>query len=299
MKLLMRDYFELCKPKVVLLMLITSVVGMCLAPSTSIPFIPLIFGNLGIALVASSAAALNHVADQHIDKLMKRTEHRPVAQGRITPKKSILFASILCLVGMLILFFLINPLTAILTFFSLVGYAGCYTLYLKHATPQNIVIGGIAGAVPPLLGWTAVTNSLSPEALLLVLIIYVWTPPHFWALAIYRLEDYAKANIPMLPHTHGVDYTKLNIVLYTILLACASSLPFIIHMSGMIYFIGVTWANIVFIYHAVRLYFSTDREQAIRTFRYSIHYLGIVFLLLLIDHYTYNTLKSGILPFSS
>jgi protoheme IX farnesyltransferase len=266
-------------------MIITSMVGMCLAPAASFPIEPFIFGNIGIALVASAAAALNHVADQHVDKLMKRTEHRPIARGRISTRKSIYFSSILALIGMLILFFKINPLTALLTFFSLVGYAGCYTLYLKHATPQNIVIGGIAGAIPPLLGWTAVTNTISPESLLLVLIIYLWTPPHFWALAIYRLEDYAKANIPMLPHTHGVAYTKLNIMLYTILLACASSLPFIIHMSGWVYFIGVTSINIIFIYHALRLYFTEEGAQAIRTFWYSIYYLTILFLLLLIDHY--------------
>jgi protoheme IX farnesyltransferase len=242
-------------------------------------------GNIGIAFIASAAAALNHVADQHIDKLMKRTQHRPVAQGRITVKKSICFASVLAIFGMLILVIFINPLTAALTFFSLIGYAGCYTLYLKHATPQNIVIGGLAGAIPPLLGWTAVTNAVSAEGLLLVLIIYVWTPPHFWALAIHRLEDYAKANVPMLPYTHGVAYTKLNILLYTILLACVSFLPFIIYMSGMIYFIGVSIANSFFIYYAWQLYRNEDSRYAMPTFRYSIYYLGIVFLLLLIDHY--------------
>lgn len=285
MKSLIHDYVELCKPRVVMLMIVTSIVGMCLAPAPSFPIMPLILGNLGIALVASAAAALNHIADQHIDKLMKRTQHRPIVQGRITVKKSLYFAAVLAVIGMLILFIFINSLTAILTFFSLIGYAGFYTLYLKHATPQNIVIGGIAGAIPPLLGWTAVTNTISPEGLLLVLIIYVWTPPHFWALAIYRLEDYAKANIPMLPHTHGVAYTKLNILLYTILLACVSSLPFIIYMSGMIYFIGVTCANMVFIYYVLQLYCRDDSAYALRTFYYSIHYLGIVFLLLLIDHY--------------
>lgn len=285
MKSLIYDYVELCKPRVVVLMIVTSIVGMCLAPADSFPFIPLLLGNLGIALVASAAATLNHVADQHIDKLMKRTEHRPVAQGRITVKKSIYFASALAISGMLILFIFINSLTAMLTFFSLIGYAGCYTLYLKHATPQNIVIGGIAGAIPPLLGWTAVTNTISPEGLLLVLIIYVWTPPHFWALAIARFEDYGKAKIPMLPNTHGIAYTKLNILLYTILLACVSSLPFVTYMSGLLYFVGVSCANIIFIYYAVRLYFSNSSALAMRTFYYSIHYLGIIFLLLLVDHY--------------
>lgn len=280
-----RNYFELCKPRVVLLMILTSIVGMCLAPSTSVPVIPLIFGNLGIALMAGAAAAFNHVADQHIDKLMGRTKNRPIVRGKISTRKSLLFATLMGILGFLVLFTLINTLTAVLTFLSLVGYAACYTLYLKHATPQNIVIGGIAGAVPPLLGWTAVTGSISPAALVLVLIIFIWTPPHFWALAIYRLEDYAKANVPMLPHTHGVAYTKLNIVLYTILLICASSLPFFIDMSGLIYFVGITLANLVFLIYAVRLYYSNDREIAIRTFKYSIYYLGILFLLLLIDHY--------------
>jgi protoheme IX farnesyltransferase len=280
-----RDYIELCKPRVVMLMILTSIVGMFLAPSTSIPLIPLLFGNLGIALVAGAAAAMNHIADQHIDKLMGRTQNRPVAKGRISTQQSILFASILCIVGMIILFVLVNALTAILTFLSLIGYAVCYTLYLKHATPQNIVIGGIAGAVPPLLGWTAVTGSINADALLLVLIIYIWTPPHFWALAIYRFEDYAKANVPMLPNTHGIQYTKLNIVLYTILLVCATTLPYVVGMSGKIYFIGVTLANLIFIFYVTRLYVSENRKYAIATFKYSIYYLGILFLLLLIDHF--------------
>ncbi|EKD72601.1 MAG: protoheme IX farnesyltransferase [uncultured bacterium] len=281
----MHDYLELCKPKVVILMILTSVVGMCLAPATSIPLLPLIFGNVGIALVAGAAAALNHVADQHIDKLMRRTQHRPIVQGKISTAKSILFAGILCVIGIVILLIFTNTLTAILTFLSLIGYAICYTLYLKHATPQNIVIGGIAGAVPPLLGWTAVTGSVSPQALLLVLIIYIWTPPHFWALAIHRFDDYAKANVPMLPNTHSIQFTKLNIVLYTILLILATSLPYIIGMSGLIYFIGVSLANIVFLLRALRLFWSDDKQQAMNTFKYSIYYLGILFLLLLIDHY--------------
>lgn len=284
MSTMIRDYLQLCKPRVVMLMILTSIVGMFLAAGKSLPLIPLIFGNLGIALVASSAAALNHVADQHIDKVMGRTQNRPIVRGKISPKQSLWFAGILALIGMLILFYLINPLTAILTFLSLMGYAVGYTLYLKHATPQNIVIGGISGAIPPLLGWTSVTGAISAEALLLVMIVYIWTPPHFWALAIYRLEDYAKANVPMLPHTHGVRYTKLNILLYTILLICTSTLPYLIHMSGVIYLIGVTFANLLFLYHVLLLYFYDDRQQAIRTFRYSIYYLGILFLFLLIDH---------------
>jgi heme o synthase len=196
-----------------------------------------------------------------------------------------MFATVLCVSGMTMLFFLINTLTAVLTFLSLIGYAVFYTLYLKHATPQNIVIGGIAGAAPPLLGWTAVTGYVCPQALLLVLIIYVWTPPHFWALAIYRLEDYAKANIPMLPHTHSVAFTKLNILLYTILLICVSILPYVINMSGLFYFIGALIINAGFLFHAVRLYVSDNKQYAIGTFWYSIYYLGILFVLLLVDHY--------------
>ena len=281
----LNDYFELCKPRVVMLMILTSVVGICLAPSVAFPMMPLILGNLGIALVAGGAATLNHVADQHIDKLMCRTQRRPIVQGKITTKNSIIFAGILCAIGMLILFCFVNTLTAILTFISLIGYAVCYTLYLKHATPQNIVIGGIAGAMPPLLGWTAVTGSVSPQALLLVLIVYIWTPPHFWALAIHRFDDYAKANIPMLPNTHGIAFTKLSILLYTILLICATTLPYVIGMSGMIYLLGASLANLIFLGYALRLYFNGDKKIAINTFWYSIYYLGILFLLLLIDHY--------------
>lgn len=281
----LRDYIELCKPRVVLLMILTSMVGMCLAPSASFPFGAMFIGNMGIALVAAAAAALNHIADQHIDKLMRRTQNRPIVKGKISTKNSFFFASVLCFVGMAMLLIYINVLTAVLTFLSLIGYAVCYTLYLKHTTPQNIVIGGIAGAVPPLLGWTAVTGTVSPEALILVLIIYVWTPPHFWALAIHRLEDYAKANVPMLPHTHGVPFTKLNILLYTILLLCVSILPYVINMSGIVYLSGVIVANAIFLYHSVRLYISDDSKQALNTFKYSIHYLGLLFLLLLVDHY--------------
>lgn len=278
------DYFELCKPRVVVLMLLTSLVGMCLAGS-SVPLMPLIFGNLGIALVASAAAALNHVADQHFDRLMRRTQNRPVVQGKISARNGIVFAALLCLTGLAILFFLINTLTAALTFLSLIGYAVFYTLYLKHATPQNIVIGGVAGAAPPLLGWTAVTGHIAPQALLLVLIIYVWTPPHFWALAIYKLEDYARANIPMLPHTHSVAFTKLNILLYTVLLVCVTTLPYAINMSGMLYLVGATLINIGFLFQVIRLYRSDERKYAIGTFWYSIYYLGILFVLLLVDHY--------------
>lgn len=279
-----RNYIELCKPRVVMLMLLTAMVGMCLASHTC-PIHALIYGNLGIAMMAGSAAAFNHLAEHHIDALMKRTHHRPLVEGRVTLLNAFCFAVSMGLIGFLILFIFVNALTAILTLCSLVGYAVCYTLYLKKATPQNIVIGGLAGAVPPLLGWTSVTGSISAEALVLVLIIYIWTPPHFWALAIYRLEDYAKANIPMLPLTHGVPYTKLNIVLYTILLTCVSVIPYFINMSGPIYLIGVSIVDILFLMFAFRLYLSHEKKIAIQTFRFSIYYLGILFSLLLVDHY--------------
>lgn len=295
MKAQIYDYLELCKPRVVMLMILTSMVGMCLAPGQTIPVMPLIFGNLGIALVAGAAATLNHVADQHIDKTMHRTQNRPIVQGKISPQKSILFASILCILGMVILLYFTNSLTALLTLLSLIGYAVCYTLYLKYATPQNIVIGGVAGAFPPLLGWTAVTGSVSPQALLLVLIIYIWTPPHFWALAINRFDDYANAKVPMLPNTHGIAFTKLNILLYTILLIVATSLPYIIGMSGLIYFIGVTIANLFFLFYAVRLYLTEDKQLAFAMFKYSISYLGILFLLLLVDHYYLLYCRSTVL----
>lgn len=280
-----RDYLELCKPRVVLLMLLTSLVGMCLATPHTVPFTPLVFGNLGIALVAGAAAVLNHVADRYIDQLMRRTRFRPVAQGRVTVWQSLVFAAVLCVSGMLVLWWRVNTLTALLTFLSLTVYAVCYTLYLKHATPQNIVIGGIAGAAPPLLGWTAVTGSVQPEALLLVLIVFVWTPPHFWALAIHRAEDYANALVPMLPNTHGIAFTRLNVLLYTLLLVAVTLLPFAIGMSGWTYLVGVMLANGFFLKHAFCLLLGRDPGQAIRTFRYSIVYLGIVFVLLLLDHY--------------
>lgn len=267
-----------------MLMILTSMVGMCLAPWQHFPWQIFILGNLGIALVASSAAALNHIADQHIDKLMRRTQYRPIVQGKISTTKSLYFAAALCASGMFILFYFVNALTAVLTFCSLMAYAIGYTLYLKHATPQNIVIGGIAGALPPLLGWTAVCNATSPEAFLLVLIIFVWTPPHFWALAIHRLEDYTKANVPMLPNTHGVAYTKLNIVLYTLLLTCVTALPYFVHMSGILYFVGVMLANVGFLYHAIRLFLGNEKQYAMQTFKFSIYYLGILFVLLLVDH---------------
>lgn len=280
-----RDYLQLCKPRVVMLMMLTTIVGMCLAAPGAIPWHIFFLGNLGIAMAASSAATINHLVERHLDKLMCRTQRRPIVQGKIAPVNALLFAVIMGVISMVILIAGVNGLTALLTFITLIGYAGVYTLYLKHATPQNIVIGGLAGAAPPLLGWVAVTGHIDPPSLLLVLIIFIWTPPHFWALAIYRIDDYAKANIPMLPNTHGIAYTKLNILLYTILLCASSLLPFIMGMSGWIYLVGAGVLDIIFLYWAIRLFNSNKKEIAIRTFRYSIWYLMFLFAALLIDHY--------------
>ncbi len=279
------DYLELCKPKVVLLMLLTAVVGMCLALPGAIPLPLFCFGLLGIALCASSAAAVNHLVDRKIDLIMARTKKRPVAQGKIPPVNAIIFAVVLGGLGMTILLLFVNTLTAVLTFATLIGYAGIYTGYLKRATPQNIVIGGLAGAAPPLLGWTAVTGTLAPESLLLVLIIYAWTPPHFWALAIYRYDDYAAVNIPMLPVTHGIPYTKLNIVLYTVLLVVVTALPFAIGMCGWIYFLSALALGARFLFWAVKLKNSNKPRVAMQTFRFSIVYLMLLFMALLVDHY--------------
>lgn len=282
---LWREFLTLCKPRVVLLMVLTSVVGMCLATPGMIPWRILLLGNLGIALAACSAAVINHLVDRHIDKLMRRTERRPLVQGSVTPIHAIVFSAVLGFLGLGILFFWINTLTTILTFITLMGYAVIYTLYLKHATPQNIVIGGLAGAAPPLLGWVAVTGHIDPAALLLVLIIFIWTPPHFWALAIYRVNDYAKANVPMLPVTHGIKFTKLNILFYTILLTLVTVLPYLIRTVGVVYLVGVSVLNAVFLYWAVRLFVSDEKAVSIKTFRYSIWYLMFIFVFLLLDHY--------------
>lgn len=283
--LINKNYLELCKPKVVLLMLLTAVVGMCLSMPGLLPLGPLVFGLLGIAFCAGSAAAINHLVDRHIDAIMARTQKRPIAQGKIPPSKAMIFALALGAIGMLILFELVNTLTAILTFISLIGYAVIYTGYLKRATPQNIVIGGLAGAAPPLLGWTAMTGQLSAEPLLLVLIIYTWTPPHFWALAIYRNKDYQSADIPMLPVTHGIEFTKLNILLYTILLWVVSALPYAIGMSGLLYLSGAMVLGGRFLYWAYKLKKTDNNRVAMQTFRYSIVYLMVLFIFLLLDHY--------------
>ena len=281
-----RDYYELTKPRVVVLIVFTAIVGMFLSVPGWPGIEPLIFGTLGIGMAASSAAVINHVLDARIDILMMRTRGRPLPQGRLTERAALVFASGLCVISMSILWFLVNPLTAILTFFSLIGYAVIYTGWLKRATPQNIVIGGAAGAAPPVLGWTAVTNGWTSAALLLFLIIFVWTPPHFWALAIARKEEYAKVNIPMLPVTHGEAYTRLNILLYSILLMLVTIMPYLIGMSGLIYLAAAIGLGAYFLYYAVRMYRDHDDEDLpMAMFRYSISYLGFLFAALLVDHY--------------
>ncbi|MBI2381756.1 MAG: protoheme IX farnesyltransferase [Gammaproteobacteria bacterium] len=280
-----RDYLELTKPKVVALILLTAIVGMHLATPGAVPLDVLILGTLGIGLAAGSAAAVNHIVDRRIDAIMARTTRRPVPQGKVSPLQGAIFAGVLAVASMLILALYINPLTAWLTLGSLVGYAFFYTLYLKRATPQNIVIGGLSGAAPPLLGWTAVTGSLDPHALLLVLIIYTWTPPHFWALAIHRAEDYAKAGIPMLPVTHGIPFTKTAVLLYTVLLSLSTLLPYLVGMSGLVYLIGALVLGFVFLGYAVQLRHFAKPQTAIKTFGYSIVYLMGLFVVLLVDHY--------------
>ena len=280
-----RDYYEMCKPNVVLLMLLTSLVGMFMAIPGMVPWPIIIWGNLGIAMAAGSAAAVNHVIDRRIDGQMGRTSNRPVAKGKVKPLHALIFAAILAVIGLGILYVLVNPMTAWLTLASSIGYAFVYTGYLKRATPQNIVIGGLAGAMPPLLGWVAVTGTLDPNALLLVLIIYAWTPPHFWALAIHKRDEYAKVEIPMLPVTHGLEFTGLQILLYTVLLIISTMLPYVVGMSGFIYLVGVTLLNIRFLYWALRLYRGAYEKAAMKTFCYSIIYLMLLFVLLLVDHY--------------
>jgi len=279
-----QDYLELCKPKVVALMLITAVIGMFLSVPGMVPLDALFFGSLGIALCASSAAVVNHLVDRQLDLRMARTRNRPVAQGRIQALPATLFALLLGGLGMVVLVVWVNALTAVLSFASLIGYAFVYSCFLKRLTPQNIVIGGLAGAVPPLLGWTAVRNEVSPQALLLVLIIFAWTPPHFWALAIHRREDYARAELPMLPVTHGVPYTQVQVMLYTVVMVVASLLPFAIGMSGWWYLIAAIALGGGFLYHSLVMW-RGQAGAAMRTFRYSIFYLGALFAAMLIDHY--------------
>ena len=280
-----RDYLGVCKLKVVALIVFTAMVGMFLAVPGMVPLQALVFGMLGIGMAAASAAAINHVVDQHADARMARTRNRPVASGHLTARNCVAFALGLGGLAMWILVKFVNPLTAVLTFASLIGYAVVYTLYLKRATPQNIVIGGAAGAAPPVLGWTAVTGTVDPNALLLFLIIFVWTPPHFWALAIHRRNEYAKVNIPMLPVTHGVQFTRLQVLLYTILLVVVSVMPFATRMSGPLYLLGALGLGAGFLYHAWVLMRDDSGKQAMKTFGYSIIYLMALFAFLLVDHY--------------
>jgi protoheme IX farnesyltransferase len=280
-----RDFLELTKPKVSLLIVFTAIVGMVLASPGLVPLSALIFGTLGIGLASGSAAAFNHVLDRRIDEQMARTRRRPLPTGHLQMRPAVIFAALLGIASMLILWLLVNGLTAALTFCSLIGYAMVYTMWLKRATPQNIVIGGAAGAAPPVLGWAAVTNSIDPHALLLFLIIFTWTPPHFWALAIARRDDYAKVGIPMLPVTHGIPYTRLQIVLYTILLVLTTLLPYLTGMSGFIYLGVAIVLNVRFLYYVLALQRGLRPELPMRTFKFSITYLMVLFAALILDHY--------------
>lgn len=279
------DYYELCKPRVVMLIVFTAIVGMFLATPGMVPLSTLIYATVGIGLAASSAAAINQIVDQRIDAGMRRTSKRPLPTGHLSNRQALSFALVLGVISMLILVYLVNPLTALLTLFSLIGYAVIYTMFLKRATPQNIVIGGAAGAAPPVLGWTAVTGTLDPNSLLLFLIIFTWTPPHFWALAIHRREEYAKVDIPMLPVTHGVEFTRLQVLLYTIIMVASTLLPFVTGMSGLFYLFGALVLGGVFLSYAIRMQSGEDNGIAMKTFGYSIIYLMALFAILLIDHY--------------
>ena len=280
-----RDFYELGKPRVVFLIVFTAVVGMFLA----VPGMPgmdaLIFGTIGIGLAASSAAAINHVLDRRFDEQMARTQARPIPTGHVTARMALTYAIVLGVISMVLLVWRVNALTALLTFCSLIGYAIVYTVWLKHATPQNIVIGGAAGAAPPVLGWTAVTGHVHEYALLLFLIIFTWTPPHFWALAIARREEYSRAGIPMLPVAYGVAFTRLHILLYTILLVIATLLPYLTGMSGVIYLAAAVLLGLGFIYYALKLHLRPDDRLPMKTFGFSITYLSLLFAALLIDHY--------------
>ncbi len=280
-----RDYYALTKPGVVQLLVFTAVVGMFLAVPGMVPLSALIAGSLGIGLAAAAGAVVNQILDQRIDAQMARTRNRPLPQGRIGERDALAFAMGLGLSGLAVLVLFVNVLTAALTFASLIGYAVVYTVYLKRATPQNIVIGGAAGAAPPVLGWTAVTGSVDPHALLLFLIIFTWTPPHFWALAIARRSDYERADIPMLPVTHGVEITKSFVVYYTILLILVTVLPYLTGMTGVFYLLGALLLGGGFLYYALQLKFAPREDSPMTTFRYSISYLMAIFSFLLIDHY--------------
>ena len=281
----MAEYFELTKPKVVGLIVFTAIVGMFLAVPGMPSWQSIVFGTLGIGLAAASAAAINHVLDARIDSEMKRTRHRPLPTGQLSEKQASIFSLMLGVASMLILVLAVNLLTALMTFLALIGYAIIYTVYLKRATPQNIVIGGAAGAAPPVLGWMAVTNTFDSNALLLFLIIFTWTPPHFWALAIARKDDYAKVNIPMMPVVYGVKFTRLQILLYTILLFIVSLLPYFTGMSGILYLFGAVMLGGGFLYYAIAMMTQEKPELPMQTFAYSVNYLMALFAFLLVDHY--------------
>jgi len=280
-----RSFYELTKPRVVMLIVFTSVVGTLLAVPGMPPLDALIFGNLGVGLAAASAAVINHVLDERIDAQMSRTKRRPLPTGKLTPRMALVFAGVLCVLSMGLLVSLVNTLTAVLTFASLIGYAVIYTVWLKRATSQNIVIGGAAGAAPPVLGWAAVTGTVEPNALLLFLIVFVWTPPHFWALAIARKDEYAKVGIPMLPVTHGVAFTRLQVLLYTLLLVAVTLMPFVTGMSGVLYLAAAIVLNAMFVWHAFQMKISDRAHLPMKVFRFSITYLMWLFAALLLDHY--------------
>jgi protoheme IX farnesyltransferase len=281
----LRDYYELCKPKVVGLIVFTAIVGMFLAVPGMPPFSALFFGTLGIGLAAASAAAINQIVDQKVDADMRRTSRRPIPTGNLNNRQALIFAFIIGLIAMAILVVFVNVLTAVLTFLSLIGYAVIYTMFLKRATPQNIVIGGAAGAAPPVLGWTAVTGNIDPESLWLFLIIFAWTPPHFWALAIHRRDEYAKVDIPMLPVTHGIEFTRLHVLLYTIILIIVTIFPYLVRMSGLVYLFSTLILNGIFLYYVLKLQKGEQEGIAMKTFGFSIIYLMCLFAALLIDHY--------------
>jgi len=282
-----RDYYEMCKPRVVMLMILTSSVGMFLAVPGMVPVDVLVLGNLGIALVAGSGAVVNHLIDRKIDVVMKRTHNRPIPQGRVDPLHAGVFAAVIGLAGMGILLLWVNPLSAWLTLASFIGYAFIYTGYLKHATPQNIVIGGLAGAMPPLLGWSAVTGTIEADAVVLVLIIFAWTPPHFWALAIHRKEEYAKSGVPMLPVTHGERVTKIHITVYTTILVVISVIPYFSGMSSLLYLTAALALGAGFMFWSLKLMRNPAPSTAMDTFKYSIVYLALLFVALVVDHYLF------------
>ncbi|MBX2848262.1 MAG: heme o synthase [Acidiferrobacterales bacterium] len=290
-----RQYYDLTKPKVVMLIVFTAIVGMLLAVQGIPNLVTVVIASIGIGLAASSGAAMNQIIDMRADAIMARTQNRPLATGGMQVWQAIVFAALLCVLGMFVLVYWVNTLTAILTFVSMVGYGVIYTVFLKPATPQNIVIGGAAGAAPPLLGWVAMTNAVTPEACLLFLIIFAWTPPHFWALALYRKEEYAAAGVPMLPVTHGEEFTRLQILLYTYILVAVTLLPFTIHMFGGIYLVSAIYLNARFMFYVLKLYRNYSDELSRKTFFYSIKYLMYLFAVMLFDHYLWDRIVLNIL----